>query len=68
MDRIIYSTGDLDYSIGARVNVCAFGVRIPPSADVIQVRRRLFGLSIAYRAEVHRFGKKQAGHYTSICK
>jgi hypothetical protein len=65
--RIVYSTGDLDYSIAARL--------IPPEYLSMQVYNAvidMYATDVAifkiYSRETHRHGKAKAGHYTRVFK
>jgi hypothetical protein len=64
--RIVYSTGDLDYSIAARLF----------SPDGITMKRNSISTFLwrvrdwkpVYKHETHRQGKAKAGHYMRVFK
>ena len=65
--RIVYSTGDLDYSIAARLIPAE--VFTKPVYDAFV---RMYSTDVAvfkvYQSESRRRGKQNAGHYTTVFK
>ncbi len=63
---IVYSTGDLDYSIAARV-LSADGTTQIQNGNVVELWR-VRDWKPVYQHETHRQGKAKAGHYTTVFK
>jgi hypothetical protein len=64
--RIVYSTGDLDYSIAARL-LSPDGVALTYNGARVELWRVRDWKSV-YSRETHRQGKKGAGHYMRVFK
>lgn len=69
--RIIASTGDIDYTIAARIGARVFDYALQGKVyvhGVILAEWQSKGWRSVYRGETQRKGKAQAGHYTTIVK